>query len=195
MRGLLEIQALTIELVSGRVRRKLVNRVDLVLRPARPLCLIGETGCGKTLIAQAMLGLLPAEMSVTGMIRYRGENLLDLKPKQMRRLWGGDLFLFPQEPGRYLNPLRRSRHQVAEVFRWVWGRNGAQSRALGRALLGRVGLSPKEDGRKYPWQLSGGMNQRLLAGITLAEPARLVVADEPTKGLDTKKGRARDGPR
>jgi peptide/nickel transport system ATP-binding protein len=102
----------------------------------------------------------------------------------MRRLWGRELFLFPQEPGVYLNPLRRSNRQVDEVFRWIrkLGRSGSRTR--GRELLNRAGLSAVRDGRKYPWQLSGGMNQRLLTAITLAEPARLVLADEPTKGLD-----------
>ena len=169
--------------------RPMVQGVKLRVRKKRPLIIMGETGCGKSLIAQAVFRLLPPEMSAQGQIHYGGEDLLSYSDAAIRRLWGREIFLFPQEPGSALNPLRRSKLQVTEIFRWVVDRdNGSANRPreyrhLWKKGFTRLGLS-LEDGRKYPWQLSGGMSQRLLAVMALSEPARLIVADEPTKGLD-----------
>ena len=186
---MLKIEGLHISIKTQGPPRTLVHGVDLRVANKRPLTVMGETGCGKSLIAQAVFRLLPPEMSTQGRIRYEGEDLLAGSDAAIRRLWGRKIFLFPQEPGSALNPLRRSKRQVTEIFRWVVHReNGAAKRAgeyrhLWKKGFTRLGLS-LEDGRKYPWQLSGGMSQRLLAVMALAEPARLIVADEPTKGLD-----------
>lgn len=173
----------------------LVHNVNLNLTSGRPLSLIGESGCGKSLIAQAIFHLLPAQLSAEGEIYYGNKNLLACSQTTMHGLWGREIFLFPQEPGTALNPLRRSRSQVTEIFRWVRNgtiRNGNNAgafsppsdyRNLWKTYFKQVGLSIS-DGKKYPWQLSGGMNQRLLTVMAMAEPARLIVADEPTKGLD-----------
>ena len=174
----------------------LVHQVNLNLTPGHPLTLMGESGCGKSLIAQAIFRLLPEPLSASGRICYGDQNLLTCSGATMRRLWGREIFLFPQEPGTALNPLRRSRDQVTEIFRWVRngnsrnGNNGgvfspsaSDGRDLWKTYFKQVGLSIS-DGKKYPWQLSGGMSQRLLTVMAMAEPARLIVADEPTKGLD-----------
>lgn len=213
---MLTIKNLEITLPDSDSRHPMVHGVNLSLSPTRPLTLMGETGCGKSLIAQAIFDLLPREMEAKGEIRYDNRNLLALSGRKMRRLWGREIFLFPQEPGSALNPLRRSRSQLTEIFRWVTnkGSNGMRLSAgivpdfsgiglktgsfhfsnlpfagrrykrIWKDRFRQVGLS-EEDGPKYPWQLSGGMRQRLLAVMALSEPARLIVADEPTKGLDS----------
>ncbi len=191
----LKVRNLQIAMDGKESDPPLVHQVSLNLTPGRPLTLMGESGCGKSLIAQAIFHLLPAPLFAEGEIYYGNRNLLACSQRTMRGLWGREIFLFPQEPGTALNPLRRSRSQVTEIFRWVRNgnsRNGDNGGILGPSSDGRdlwktyfkqVGLSIS-DGKKYPWQLSGGMNQRLLTVMAMAEPARLIVADEPTKGLD-----------
>ncbi|MFK5954275.1 MAG: ABC transporter ATP-binding protein [Desulfobacterium sp.] len=186
----LKVRNLEITMEGKKHHPPLVHQVNLYLTPGRPLTLMGESGCGKSLIAQAIFHLLPEELSPAGEIYYGDRNLLACSQSTMRRLWGREIFLFPQEPGTALNPLRRSCSQVTEIFRWV--RNGNNGNVFGhfsdiqhlwKTYFKQVGLSIS-DGKKYPWQLSGGMNQRLLTVMAMAEPARLIVADEPTKGLD-----------
>lgn len=181
---LLHIERLSIDVASPTSGRRLVSEVSLSLPAGQALALVGETGCGKSLVAQAVLGLLPIEMSVAGRILYRGHELTGMSPAALKRLWGRDIFLFPQEPTLALNPTMRALRQVAEVFRWIRGRGGKESATETVSVMDSVGLDARSDGRKYPCQLSGGMRQRLAAAITLAEPADLVMADEPTKGLD-----------
>ncbi len=191
----LKVKNLQITMDGKENNPPLVNNVNLNLTPGRPLSLIGESGCGKSLIAQAIFHLLPAQLFAQGEIYYGNKNLLACSQTTMHGLWGREIFLFPQEPGTALNPLRRSCSQVTEIFRWVRngtiriGNNGGSFSLppdcgnLWKKYFKQVGLSIS-DGRKYPWQLSGGMNQRLLTVMAMAEPARLIVADEPTKGLD-----------
>jgi oligopeptide/dipeptide ABC transporter ATP-binding protein len=182
----LKIKKLEITMDGKEHHSPLVHQVNLDLTPGRPLTLIGESGCGKSLIAQSIFHLLPVQLSAVGEIYYGNRDLLACSQSTMRGLWGREIFLFPQEPGTALNPLRRSCFQVTEIFRWVRnGNNGGDDdcQHLWKTYFKQVGLSIS-DGKKYPWQLSGGMNQRLLTVMAMAEPARLIVADEPTKGLD-----------
>ena len=199
---MLTIKNLEISITNSDSHHPMVHGVNLTLSPTRPLTLMGETGCGKSLIAQAIFDLLPRKMKANGEIRYDNQNLLHCSGQAMRRLWGREIFLFPQEPGSALNPLRRSHTQVTEIFRWVSNSRTRVSRSkihpspssdslqmgryetLWKDRFQQLGLSV-EDGFKYPWQFSGGMNQRLIAVMALSEPARLIVADEPTKGLDS----------
>ena len=122
-RGLaLQVKNLKIVMDGKENNPSLVHQVNLNLTPGRPLTLIGESGCGKSLIAQAIFHLLPQQLSAEGEIYYGNRDLLACSTSTMRRLWGREIFLFPQEPGTALNPLRRSCSQVTEIFRWV--RNG-----------------------------------------------------------------------
>lgn len=186
-RAALAIEQLSINLASPGGSKVMVRDVNLELPPGQALTLVGETGCGKSLVAQAVIGLLPEEMTTTGKIFYHGSELQDLTPTELKRLWGRNIFLFPQEPIFALNPTMRALGQTAEVFRWVVKRNGKKPIEAARRMLEKTGLNPQTDGRKYPCQLSGGMNQRLAAAITLAQPADLIIADEPTKGLDQRR--------
>lgn len=170
--------------------RTMVRQAGFQVAPHRPFTLIGETGCGKSLIAHAIFDLLPPEMKISGQLNVLGRDLLNHSGRAIRRMWGQEVFLFPQEPGTALNPLCRSRSQVVEIFRRVCRDrfSRARSDSLWKTYFHKVGLSSR-DGKKFPWELSGGMSQRLLAVMAMAEPAQLIVADEPTKGLDPPKRR------
>ncbi len=181
---MLAIQDLNILLNRRDQGQLLVTDVCLLVEAGIPLSLVGETGCGKSLVAQTVLGLLPPELSASGRIVHRGLGLQEADSQALRRFWGRSLFLFPQEPALALNPTMRALSHVKEVFDWVRCSDGVSSLANTASLMRAVGLSSEGDGWKYPCQLSGGMRQRLAAAVTLAEPADLVIADEPTKGLD-----------
>jgi peptide/nickel transport system ATP-binding protein len=190
MAPLLELHNLSIEVPLSSHQPTaggLVNAVCIKVPRQSRLTLIGETGSGKSLIAHAVLGLLPPEMRVSGRIIYQGRNLLALPHKRRRRLWGRELFLFPQEPASALNPTMQALRQVSETYRWVLRHSPSESDCQALALLEKVGLDAGAVRRRFPFQLSGGMQQRLLAAITLAQPAKLIIADEPTKGLDRQR--------
>lgn len=183
MEEILAITNLTIYQEDETGRQVLVRDISLQLRPHHPITLIGESGCGKSLVGQALIGLVPKGMQANGHIAFKGKNLLTCSKHSSRQLWGRELFLFPQEPGRYLNPLLRSLPQVAEVYRLMHNDLRATARQRSRRSMATAGLQ-KADEQKYPWQLSGGMGQRLLTAIAMSQPAQVIIADEPTKGLD-----------
>ena len=158
----------------------IVRRVDLAVAPGEAVCLVGETGAGKSLIAQALLGLLPAGLRAAGRMAlgqggWRG---LD-RPEQLRAGWGREIFLLPQEPGEALDPTMRLVGQVADAV------PDAPPNRVARALarLASFGLDGAA-ARRIPAELSGGMAQRGLLAIAAECPAPVLVADEPTKGLD-----------
>ena len=146
---------------------------------------IGETGSGKSVLLLAALGLLPDSAKVQGQILLDGQDLVTASERQRNQLRGRKIAYIPQGSGNGLNPLYTVGHQVCEAIRKQTGcsRQEALDRAV--ALLETFGL---ENGRKlcrsYPFQLSGGMRQRVLIAMGIAAGADLVLADEPTKGLD-----------
>lgn len=184
MEELLSVKNLALRQAVPEDSEELIQDVSFSLHAGRPLTLIGESGCGKSLVGQAVLGIIPRDMASQGEIIYNDFDLLSDR-KAARKLWGREVFLFPQEPGRYLNPLVRSLSQVSEVFRSIYRDNKSTARQRGAGMMEKVNLGV-DDQKKYPWQLSGGMGQRLLTAISLALPARVIVADEPTKGLDSQ---------
>jgi ABC-type glutathione transport system ATPase component len=169
----LVISGLTIRDSSGAV---LVADVDLALSAGSVLVLIGETGSGKSLIAQAVMGLLPAGFCASGTIAINGHAPVDAGQAGLLRLfWSRDTLLLPQEPRAALDPTMR----VAPQLRGV----GAPGGIGMEAVLAAVDL-PDRVARAYPAELSGGMAQRVLVASALIGSAPLVIADEPTKGLD-----------
>lgn len=163
---------------QGRV---LVDVPSLRLEPGRPLTIVGESGSGKSLLAHALMGTLARELEVTGRLRV-GTQRLDLADRvDRRRLWGRELALLPQEPALALDPTMRVRHQVAEGARgWAQDRSGAMT--LARDRLRGLGLAHAADA--YPHTLSGGMAQRVAYAAATIGGARVLVVDEPSKGLD-----------
>lgn len=178
MTGALTISKLRIE--AGGM--PLVRGVDAAAGPGWPLTLLGETGSGKSLVLGAATGTLPPGLRATGRVILDGTNILTVPPSARRRLWGRQLAMLPQEPWLSLDPTMRALDQVAEVYRLVGGLPAARSDEKARARLAELGLEGAAG--RYPFQMSGGMAQRLALAIMRASDAPILFADEPTKGLD-----------
>ncbi len=160
----------------------IVRPLSFTLTAGRPLTLLGETGSGKSLIAQVIMGNLPAGLQARGRLWLRGEELSGLAPAARRRLWGRKLAMLPQEPWLALDPTMKAVEQVAEGYRYLANKDWPQARQLAGEDLNRLGLGHALD--RLPGQLSGGMMQRLAFAAASTGGADIVIADEPTKGLD-----------
>jgi oligopeptide/dipeptide ABC transporter ATP-binding protein len=182
---LLAVEDLTVEFRVGRTLVPVVRGLDISLTPGASLGLVGESGCGKSVTALALLGLLPASARVTGRVIWRGLDLLALPEVERRRYRGRAMSLVFQEPAAALNPVLTVGEQVAEVLRHHHGLEGAAAWRRALDLLSEVRLpDPEIRARHYPHQLSGGMQQRVMIAATLACDPELLVADEPTTALD-----------
>jgi peptide/nickel transport system ATP-binding protein len=170
------------ELAVDGPQGRIVHPTSFALRPGLPLALLGETGSGKSLLMQAVMGTLPPGLVARGSVRMDGTDLLRLDPAARRALWGRRLAMLPQEPWAALDRLMRAPAQVAEVPRFVQGASWAAARQAAAAALAGLGLAPGE--RRYPFQLSGGMCQRVALAASRVAGAGVLLADEPTKGLD-----------
>lgn len=155
----------------------LVRDASFSLDPGEILVVMGETGSGKSLVAQAVMGTLPPGLTATGDIRLEGRTVAD-----RRSLWGRRIALLPQEPWLALDPTRRIAGQVALAPALVTGLSWRQARQKAGEALTRLGLEAAA--RSYPFELSGGMAQRAAFAATLISGAPILIADEPTKGLD-----------
>ncbi|WP_105437111.1 ABC transporter ATP-binding protein [Neorhizobium sp. T25_13] len=174
----LSVTDLSIHTADGPI----VSDVSLSLGRGHPLTLLGESGSGKSLVAQAIMGNLPPGLHATGRILFKGSDLLAETPSERRSRWGRSIGLLPQEPWLALDPTMRVLPQVAEIHRHVKGSDAAASAAGAKENLLEVSLSSAEP--LYPFQISGGMGQRVAIAMAHAAGSELLIADEPTKGLD-----------
>ncbi len=184
--SLLDIQNLTVALPPGADRPYAVENVHITLQPNEILCVIGESGSGKSITAQAIMGLLPPALQVkSGSIRFNGTDLLTLSEMHMRTLRAKRIAMIFQEPMTALNPLMRVGDQLAEIFRYHTKLGRAEIEFKVRELLAAVGL-PEPDVLRaaYPFRLSGGQRQRVMIASALALEPSIIVADEPTTALD-----------
>lgn len=161
----------------------LLQPVSLTLEAGTPLVVLGETGSGKSLLAQALMGTLPPGLATSGRVTLGTHQMETARADRFRPLWGREIAVLPQEPWLSLDPLMRARTQVGETHQLVRALSAAEARRQGEADLARLGLDP-EAAQRYPHQLSGGMAQRVAIAAARAGGARIVIADEPTKGLD-----------
>jgi peptide/nickel transport system ATP-binding protein len=161
-----------------------VDGVSLDIGEGETLGLVGESGCGKSTLGRGILGLLPDGAATDGEVVYAGRNLLELPPRELRKLRGPDLGLIFQEPMTRLNPLLRIEAHFSETLkRHVPGITDDEVRRRSLDVLGKMGIPPTRF-RQYPHEFSGGMRQRIMIALALALRPKLLIADEPTTALD-----------
>jgi peptide/nickel transport system ATP-binding protein len=182
---LLEVTDLRVTLQTARGPADALREVSFTLERGERLGLIGESGCGKSITALALMGLLPGGARAAGSIRFDGTELTKLAEDDWCRLRGDRLGMVFQEPMTALNPLHTVGAQIGESLRLHKGLTGAAARAQALRLLERVHLpQARERLDAYPHQLSGGQRQRVVIAIALACGPDLLIADEPTTALD-----------
>ncbi|CAI3797341.1 dipeptide/oligopeptide/nickel ABC transporter permease/ATP-binding protein [Pseudarthrobacter sp. MM222] len=165
---------------------RLVTDVSFDVEPGTVLGLVGESGCGKTMTALSLLGLLPSGVSVTGgQIRWNGKNLAAASDREMEGIRGREIALISQEPMRALDPMFTVGYQLTAAVRRLRRRGRAEAKAEALSLLEKVGIvDAARILNTYPHQISGGMAQRVAIALALSGRPRLLVADEPTTALD-----------
>ena len=182
---LLEVTDLHVQLPSRRGWAPVLRGVSFTLERGDTLGLIGESGSGKSMVALALMGLLPDGARTSGSIRLNGQELLGLPDAALCHIRGQRIAMVFQEPMTALNPLHRIGHQVAEPLRLHQGLSARAAQQAAQALLERVGLA--DAARRmgdYPHQFSGGQRQRITIAMALAGAPQLLIADEPTTALD-----------
>lgn len=193
MASLLKVRGLTVELPTAAGVIRPVNDVSLHIEPGEALGLVGESGSGKTMLALALMGLLPAGARALGEVRLAARNgasdaanLMNLDGRSWRAIRGREIAMIFQEPMTSLNPVMRVGEQIVEAVRahnFPSGRKGYRAWAI--AALARAAVpEPEVRARQFPHQLSGGLRQRAMIAMALAAEPRLLIADEPTTALD-----------
>jgi peptide/nickel transport system ATP-binding protein len=183
--ALLDVHNLSVQLQTQRGPAKAVRDLSFSLEKGQTLGLIGESGCGKSITAMALMGLLPERALSSGSIAFDGLELVGLPDAAMRRLRGNRIGMIFQEPMTALNPVHTIGHQVAEPLMLHRGATARAARQQAIALLERVGIADAaRRADAYPHQFSGGQRQRITIAMALACGPDLLIADEPTTALD-----------
>ncbi len=186
--ALLSIRDLTVDFATPEGVVHAVDRVSYDIAPAQVVGVVGESGCGKTVTALSVLGLVPDPPGrvVDGQVLFEGRDLLGLSPKELRRIRGNEISMIFQDPQSSLNPVFSIGQQVAGVLR-AHDRRLSGKAARGRVveLLDKVGVTDaRARSGDYPHQWSGGMCQRAVIAMAIANQPKLLIADEPTTALD-----------
>ncbi len=182
---LLDLSDLSIRF--GGAPSNLVDGVSFTLERGETLCVVGESGCGKSLTALALMGLLPMPPAqrVSGVARFEGRDLFSLSLDELKEIRGNRMAMIFQEPMTSLNPSIKVGEQIAEAVRRHRGASREQARARALEMLRRVRIpAPEKRLDEYPHQMSGGMRQRAMIAMALANDPALLIADEPTTALD-----------
>jgi peptide/nickel transport system ATP-binding protein len=181
-----DIDDLTISYRRRGKRLRVVSDLSLHIKPGEAYGLVGESGCGKTTVAMALMRYLPPNAVVEGgRILFGGEDVLTLSEAKLRRWRGDRMAMVYQDPGSSLNPSMRVGAQVAEVYRHHRGMGHREALDAARGMLDKVRITdPQRVLRRYPHELSGGQQQRVVIAMALATDPDLLVLDEPTTGLD-----------
>jgi microcin C transport system ATP-binding protein len=184
---LLEVKDLSVAFRQGGRDTLAVDRVSFDLRKGETVALVGESGSGKSVTALSVMKLLPypAAHHPSGSIRFKGQELLHLAERDIRRVRGNDITIIFQEPMTSLNPLHTIETQIGEILLLHQGLTGKAARVRIVDLLTQVGIpEPETRLQSYPHQLSGGQRQRVMIAMALANEPDLLIADEPTTALD-----------
>jgi peptide/nickel transport system ATP-binding protein len=182
----LDIQNLETSFATKKGIVRAVDGVDLQVRRGETLGLVGESGCGKTVLGLSIMGLIDSPGKITGgKILFKGEDLVTKSREEIRQLRGDRISMIFQDPTVTLNPVLRISEQLEEVFRYHRGMGGKEARQKSLELLSLVGIpQPEERIDRYPFEFSGGMQQRVVIAIAVALNPELLLADEPTTALD-----------
>jgi oligopeptide/dipeptide ABC transporter ATP-binding protein len=185
-RPLLEVENLKTYFQTGHGLVKAVDGVSFSLERGRTIGVVGESGSGKSVLSQSIMGLLPQLGIVReGRVRFGDIELSNASPAELRSLWGAQISMIFQDPTTALNPVVRIGRQITESLRFHLAMSRTDARETAIALLRSVGLpEPDERLRWYPYQFSGGMQQRIVIAVAIACGPKLLLADEPTTGLD-----------
>jgi peptide/nickel transport system ATP-binding protein len=182
---LAEVRDLHVRFVGRENTVHAVNGVSFTVRPGEVLCILGESGSGKTVTLRALMRLLPAQARIEGTVRTVGQNVLALRGKALRDLRGGAVSMIFQEPMTALDPVYTVGQQIGETVRRHIGCDRAKARERALELLKLVRIpSPERRLGSYPHELSGGLRQRAMIAMALSCDPRLLLADEPTTALD-----------
>ncbi len=184
---LLDVRDLSVAFRSAGETTLAVDRISFQIKRGECVALVGESGSGKSVSALSVLKLLPypAASHPSGVVRFKGNDLLALDEREMRAIRGNDISIIFQEPMTSLNPLHTIEQQIGEIMALHRGVRGARARNRIIELLDQVGIpDPQSRLESYPHQLSGGQRQRVMIAMALANEPDLLIADEPTTALD-----------
>ncbi len=185
--NILEVDKLITSFETERGLLRAVDQVSFTVPTGKTVGIVGESGCGKSVTAMSIVGLLPqpAGKVLGGHVNFKGRDLLRARSREMRRIRGGDIGVIFQEPMAALNPVHRIGRQVSEVFRIHKKLSKKDAWAAATEMLQLVKIpAPEKRMMDYPHHLSGGMRQRVVIALALACRPSLVIADEPTTALD-----------
>jgi len=179
---LLNLQDMRVEINNLPILRG----ISLEINPGETLGIVGESGCGKSMMGLTLMGMLPPGGKIaSGSAIFEGQDLVQLKPKEWLKIRGEKIAMIMQDPFTSLNPVMRIGDQIAEVFLLHRNMNKRESWQESIKMLGEVGIpDPESSARKFPHQMSGGQRQRVVIAIAFACRPKLLIADEPTTALD-----------
>ena len=183
---LLEVRGLEVTFAAARCRLEAIRGVDLMVQSGETLGLVGESGCGKSVTMLAVMGLLAPNVQVKGSIRFRGMELAGRAQKELAKLRGARIGMIFQDPMTALNPVLTIGAQIAEAIRIhdaTVSARAAAARAVDMLKLVAIPF-PERRALQYPHELSGGMRQRAMIAMAMANEPELLIADEPTTALD-----------
>ncbi len=183
---LLEINNLVLGFNTEKGYFNALNNVSLKIHTGETHALVGESGCGKSITAMSILGLIPKTAKITdGEILFKGKNLLGISQSELKDYRGAHIALIPQDPMTSLNPLYTVGNQLVEIIELHQNLYGNEAKRAAIEALDNVKIpSAKERFNQYPYEFSGGMRQRAIIAMALACNAELIIADEPTTALD-----------
>lgn len=183
--ALMNVDNLSVTLATNEGPARAVRNLTFSLEKGETLGIVGESGCGKSMTALALMGLLPEHSETNGTIALNGQNLLTKSEAELCHIRGNNMAMIFQEPMTSLNPVHTVGRQIMEPLRLHKGLSKAAAATETIALLDRVGIpNPKERLHNYPHQLSGGQRQRVMIAIALSCAPDILIADEPTTALD-----------